>query len=406
MSVAFAAGMLLPGRGGAAMGSRKFWSAIEGAFAGAERRAVHTQRAGALCHFHGGHDHEDGHGGGACGRLHSELHVDKSVPMTKEMQAAQKVTVLGMYANLGLGMCKSGIGYLSGSHALMADAAHTVSDLISDFVTLVAVRFSRKRASEQYPYGYGQLETIGSVVVASFLLSSGLGILAMSGNELVNVIFNNPSIIEPIELSSALGVDHHEGHHKLSEEVTSMADFIGREAALGVALASVAVKEGLFRITERVAKKQNSPALHANAWHHRSDAMTSVVAIVGVGGDILGFPVLDPLGGVVVASMILRTGATIFMDNMFELSGGGGNSKLKARIRSMAEDVLKEEPGWTTITRVRVRRMGPHLIVHLDIKCDGEARVEDITTQHQAVREYIQSHVKGVQEVIVEVAKR
>jgi cation diffusion facilitator family transporter len=170
---------------------------------------------------------------------------------------------------------KAAAGYFGNSTALIADAAHSLGDLFSDFVTLATHKIARKSpaGSSTFSYGFGKFEAIGSASVALMLLSSGAGV----------------------------------AYHSILQVFSETAG-VPTSTALYVAAASVIVKEVLYQATMIIAKQQQSSVLMANAWHHRSDALSSILACIGVAGQMLGVPKLDAVAGFAVAAVIIRAG--------------------------------------------------------------------------------------------------
>ena len=179
------------------------------------------------------------------------------------MERADRITKAGAVANMGMAALKGVVGTAAGSPALQADAVHSLSDLVSDGVSLWALHRARRPPDKHYPYGHGKFEAVGSACVGGMLVAAGggMGIHALQA---------------AVDLFSALEV----GPAALGMQL----------GAAGVAALSVAIKEALYRQTLTVAAKVRSSTLAANAWHHRSDALSSVVALVGIGGAACGVP--------------------------------------------------------------------------------------------------------------------
>ena len=205
--------------------------------------------------------------------------------------AAVRITAVGAVVNLLLSGAKGGAGVACGSSALVADAVHSLSDLASDAATIIAVRLARKPADDDHPYGHGRFETVGTLTVSGLVSLSGLAIGLHSYDALMALAAAAP----------AVSVD---------------ASAVPMGVAAGVAASSILAKEGLFQQTKLVAQRTRSDTLLANAWHHRSDALSSVVALGGVGGTIIGLPLLDPLAGLVVGGLVVRTGLEMGWDSI------------------------------------------------------------------------------------------
>lgn len=219
------------------------------------------------------------------------------------------VTKAGIYANIGLAITKSGVGFLAGSASLLADGLHSLSDLASDVVTFGVLKITHKPANSRYPWGYGRFDALGTLAVAALLVGGSCAIGYSSLEALVAVSSSSPSPLSNAgELGDVAGaLQNHEG-----------IQYAG--PALGVAAASVAVKELLYRKTLDVGKKSRSNVIMANAWHHRSDALSSVIAMAGIAGAMADIPVLDTFGGLLVSGMILKAGVEMGWDAVQELS--------------------------------------------------------------------------------------
>mmetsp|Transcript_20012 Transcript_20012/g.22269 ORF Transcript_20012/g.22269 Transcript_20012/m.22269 type:complete len:473 (+) Transcript_20012:76-1494(+) len=243
-----------------------------------------------------------------------------------------RVTGIGLLSNVGLCIVKVCVGIVSNSHAMIADAAHSVGDMASDFVTL----YTHKKANsvsdkDLLPYGAGKYESLGAFVISIMLVGTGCGIII------------------------------HAFEHIVMGEV-----MIPTTLALYAAGLSIVVKEALYQITYRVAKSENSPVLEANAWHHRSDALSSVVAMGGIAAAQLGVPILDPIAAIAVSGLILQTGWRIMSDSKRELIDEAPSSELLNKIKA----ILDNKPDVMGYTDVRARRMGSYVLVDVSIQVD------------------------------------
>jgi cation diffusion facilitator family transporter len=184
-----------------------------------------------------------------------------------------RVTWIGALSNVALAAVKVVTGWIAHSQALIADGIHSLSDLVSDAVVLLAARHATRDADADHPYGHGRIETAATILVGILLLATA----ALLANNALDALgagdFTTPGVI-----------------------------------ALAVAVASVAAKEALFRYTRRIARRVRSRLLEANAWHHRTDALSSIVVVVGLAGTLLGMVTLDVIGALVVAAMIAKVG--------------------------------------------------------------------------------------------------
>lgn len=187
---------------------------------------------------------------------------------------------------------------------------------MSDFVTLYAYRLAREKANPQYPYGRGKIEPMGGLVVSGLLVGGGLGMANHSVDELLFFLNEKTSdkiapVVDQVSSSPLLGFFEH------SHDYSTLMSLSPYAALLLVG--SIGLKEYLYRVTLKVGHRTKSSVLIANAYHHRSDVVTSVVALVGVGGAALGVPILDPIGGLVVSGMIFKMGLDSGLPSLKEL---------------------------------------------------------------------------------------
>ena len=194
--------------------------------------------------------------------------------LAERYQEAKRITLIGALVNLVLAAAKVGGGLLGNSWALVADGIHSFSDLVTDGLVLFGAAQGAREPDARHPYGHGKVETMVTLLLGLVLVATALGIL-LSG-------------VERIQLLDDLAVPSH--------------------LVIWVAVVAILSKEVLFHYTVVVAKRQNSNLLKANAWHHRTDSVSSVIVLVGVVGSMFGFPYLDPLAAIVVAVMIGRIG--------------------------------------------------------------------------------------------------
>jgi len=275
---------------------------------------------------------------------------------------AIKITLLGLIANLILAILKGFIGLISNSSALIADAGHSFSDLLSDGITLWAVRMSNIPKDKNHPYGHGKFETVGTFFVSIMLIFTGIGIAWHVLNKLD------------------------------SPEVPGII-------SLWMAAIAIVVKEGLFHITRAISKKTGSKILLANAWHHRSDAISSVAAFIGIGGSQLGVPLMDPLAGVLVSGLIIKTGIDIGYESIRELT----DETVEENVIIELGKIMNSIEGVEHYHEMRVRKMGPHLLVDLHIQVDSMMSISAAHQVAERVRLTILKKLPAVNEVLVHV---
>jgi cation diffusion facilitator family transporter len=253
-------------------------------------------------------------------------------------QAASRSTWVSVAVNLALTVAQIVAGVLTRSQGLVADGIHSLSDLVADFVVLVANHFSQKDADLDHPYGHHRYETAASLALGALLLAVGAGMLWSAFVKL-----QHPASIP---------------------EVHSMA--------LWVAVVALAAKESLFRYMLAVAKRVKSSMLVANAWHARSDAASSLVVGVGIIGNLSGYPILDPIAALIVGLMVLRMGWSFGWDALHDLMDRAVDEVEVAAIRQ----TLADTPGVSGVHDVRTRKMGDMIVVDAHIEVDARLTVE------------------------------
>ncbi len=260
--------------------------------------------------------------------------------------AASRSTWVSVAVNLVLTATQITVGILSKSQALVADGIHSLSDLVSDFVVLLASHHSQKDADEAHPYGHQRFETAASLVLGVILLAVGVGMLWSAFLKL-----EAPDSVPQVHI-----------------------------AALWVAGAALVAKELLFRYMLRVAKRVKSSLLVANAWHARSDAASSLVVAIGIIGNLAGYPILDPIAALIVGFMVARMGWGFGWDALHDLVDRSVDEQEVEAIRR----TLAETPGVIGVHDVRTRKMGDMIVVDAHLEVDASISVEqghDIAVQ-------------------------
>jgi len=274
-------------------------------------------------------------------------------------QAGRRSTFVSIWVNVTLTSLQIFTGLFAGSQALIADGVHSLSDLVADFVVLFAAKQSRNPADEDHQYGHQRFETAAALALGAVLLVVGIGMLISA-------------------------------YFKLQAPVTSTVHL----AALWVALATLVSKELLFRYMLRIAQRVRSSMLVANAWHARADAVSSLVVAIGIGGNLLGFSMLDPIAALVVGLMIVRTGWLFFWRALGDLMDKAVSEEESQAIRV----TLLSTPGVFGVHDLRTRKMGDMTIVDVHLELDGEQTVSAGHTIASLARERVmaQHHVLDV----------
>ena len=287
---------------------------------------------------------------------------------------ADQVTLFGGAVNLVLSVLKLVVGVTCHSAALIADAGHSMSDLFSDVITLWAVQLGRLPPDEDHPYGHGKFEAIGSLFLALTLLGTGLSVGSSSYKKLLEI----------------LAMQRLQGLNSLAGSAQ-----IPSRPALLVALLSIVSKEWLYRITKQVGEKLNSQVVIANAWHHRSDAYSSVMALFAIGLAIY-FPSLvatDAAAGMLVAGMICMTGTEILGESIKQLTDTT-NEYLVDKVRKRAEAYTERSDIDMEIKRVRARQVGSLALVDVDINLPGSLTTAQSDQLSDSLRQQLLDDVK------------
>ena len=258
--------------------------------------------------------------------------------MTRENELT-KVTLLGSVGNLVLLSFKFVAGIVAGSSAMVADAVHSLSDFMTDLIVLVFVRIGAKPQDESHDYGHGKFETLATLFVALALVGAAIGIIVSGSLKIARWLQG-----EALETPGML--------------------------ALWAALLSILVKEILFRYTIARGRALESPAVVANAWHHRSDALSSIGAAVGIGGAILlgqRWAVLDPLASIVVGGMLVKVAWDLLRESTGELT----DSSLSAETEREIEEIIRSFPQVSEPHNLRTRRIGNRIAIEAHVRLDG-----------------------------------
>lgn len=252
--------------------------------------------------------------------------------------AASRSTWVSVVVNLVLTAIQIVAGVLTKSQGLIADGIHSLSDLVADFVVLLANHHSRKDADADHPYGHHRYETAASLVLGGLLLAVGAGMLWSAFLKL-----EQPESVAPVH-----------------------------GAALWVAGGALVSKEVLFRYMLAVAKRVKSSMLVANAWHARSDAASSLVVGLGIAGNLAGYPILDPIAAAIVGFMVARMGWSFGWDALHDLMDRAIDDEEIAAIR----ETLEQTPGVKGVHDIRARKMGDLIVADVHIEVDAALSVE------------------------------
>ena len=278
---------------------------------------------------------------------------------TNREKSIYKVTWIGSIVNFLLLVFKFIAGFLGHSSALVADAVHSLSDFATDIIVIVFVKISGKPEDDDHRYGHGKYETLATALIGVALFAVGIGLLVSGATKVADVI---KGVVLP---------------------APSMI-------ALVAAAVSIVAKEILYRYTVRVGKNLNSQAVVANAWHHRSDAFSSIGTLIGIGGAILlgeKWRILDPLAAIVVSAFIIKVAADLLkpcVDELLERS-------LPAETEKRILDIIASFPEVSLPHHLRTRRIGNHIAIEVHLRMDGKTSLEDAHTVATNVERQLKS---------------
>lgn len=280
---------------------------------------------------------------------------------------AMRVSAVSIIVNTALSLLKLIAGIFAKSGAMVSDAVHSASDVFSTFIVIIGIKLSEKKSDDDHPYGHERMECVASIVLAVILAATGFGI----GAEGIGKIL--------------------EGNYK---EIA-----IPGVMALVAAVVSVVVKEWMYWYTRAAAKRINSGALMADAWHHRSDSLSSIGAFAGILGARLGFPIADSVASVIICVFILKAAFDIFRDAVDKMV----DKACPAEIVNKMKEVISEQSGVEGIDDIKTRLFGPKIYVDVEIAVDGEKTLIEAHKIAEAVHDAIEGSFENVKHCMVHV---
>lgn len=297
-------------------------------------------------------------------------HMEKSFKRTDEAdkQIAMRVSGISIVVNIVLSLLKLLAGIVAHSGAMISDAVHSASDVVSTIVVIIGVQFANKKSDAKHPYGHERLECVSSIVLAGLLFVTGIGI-GISG-------------IEKILAGTA------------GEELS-----VPGILALIAAVASIMVKEWMYWFTRAAAKKINSGALMADAWHHRSDALSSIGSFIGILGSRMGYPILDPVASVIICIFIGKAAYDIFVDAINKMVDHSCDEETVQEIRSAISSV----PGVERIDLLQTRLFGSKMYVDIEIAADADIPLKSAHAIAEQVHNKVEAQFRNVKHCMVHV---
>lgn len=267
----------------------------------------------------------------------AELDSEDATP--ERAAATKRSTWISVAVNVLLTVCQVAIGLVAGSQGLIADGIHSLSDLVADFVVLLAVHHAAKAPDEDHHYGHQRYENAASLALGGLLLAVGLGMILSAAHKL-----QTPADIPTVQT-----------------------------VALWVALGALLAKELLFRYMLHVAERVRSSMLIANAWHARSDAASSLVVAIGIAGNLLGYALLDPIAALIVGFMVARMGWSFTWDAMHDLTD---RAATEDEVAGIAADILAT-PGVLGMHELKTRKTGDMILADVHLEIDGSLTVAE-----------------------------
>lgn len=284
-----------------------------------------------------------------------------------EQQIVNRVSFVGIAGNILLSVFKFFAGIFGHSGAMVSDAVHSLSDVFATFVAWLGVRMSAKAADKEHPYGHERLECVAALILGTILALTG----AFIGYEGVRKVLAG-----------------------------NYADLsVPRAIALWAAVISIIIKEAMYWYTRYYAKILNSSAFMADAWHHRSDAFSSVGSLIGVGGAMLGFPVLDPLASAVIAVCILKVSYDILKDAVSKMLDTSCGEEYERNLRHFIAQIS----GVERVNSVHTRQFGNKIYIDAEIAVDGNlslTRAHDIAS---LVHDKVEKQFENVKHIMIHV---
>ncbi len=251
-----------------------------------------------------------------------------------------RVTLIGTVVNAILIVLKFAAGILGNSAAMVADGVHSLSDFLTDFVVIIMLEISSKPSDKDHAFGHGKYETLATTIIGLLLILVGGGILWSGTIKIYGFLINGEELLSP-------------GWY-----------------AFGAAIASILLKEGIYQYTMLKSKTLNSEALVANAWHHRSDALSSIGTSIGIGAAcLLGseWAILDPLAAIIVSFFIFKVAIQLIRSSVSQLL----ESSLPIEIEKEIENIVNSYPGVTEMHNLRTRQIGVNYAITMHVRMDG-----------------------------------
>ena len=282
-------------------------------------------------------------------------------------KVANRVSMITIIGNIALSVIKLIAGIIAHSNAMISDAVHSASDVFSTIVVIIGIKLASKKSDKEHPYGHERLECVAAIVLAIVLFITGLGIGMEALKNIVSGDYENlmvPGIL-----------------------------------ALIAAILSIVAKEGMYWYTRYYAKKIDSSALMADAWHHRSDAFSSIGALIGIGGARLGFPIMDSIASLVIFVFIVKAAFDIFKDAMDKMVDHSCDEAMEKQLR----DCIMRNDKVLGLDLLQTRIFGNKIYVDVEIQADASLTLREGHKIAEAVHDDIERTFPKVKHIMVHV---
>lgn len=282
-------------------------------------------------------------------------------------KVANKVSLVTIVGNVLLSVIKLIAGFVAHSNAMISDAIHSASDVFSTIIVIIGIRLSARKPDKEHPYGHERMECVAAIVLAIVLFITGLGIGSTAIKNIANGSYNS------LQVPGIL--------------------------ALAAAILSILCKEGMYWYTRYNAKKIDSSALMADAWHHRSDAFSSIGALIGIAGARLGFPIMDSVASLVIFVFIVKAAYDIFKDAIDKMVDHSCDDKTEKEIR----DCVMNNKKVLGIDLLQTRIFGNKIYVDVEIRADASYTLKEAHEIAESVHNDIETNFPKVKHIMVHV---
>ena len=285
----------------------------------------------------------------------------------KKIDLAYKVSIISIIVNAILFVFKLLAGIVGHSKAMISDAIHSASDIVSTIVVIIGIFISRKTSDEKHPYGHEKFECIAAIILSAMLFGLGISICIDGIEAIINksyLIIKTPTLI-----------------------------------ALIAAIISIIVKEWMYQFTFKASIKENSNALYADAWHHRSDALSSIGALIGIAASMLGFKIFDPIASVVIAICIIKAAFDILIDGINKMVDTSASNEILKKIT----DIINNEKEIKNIDSLKTRLFGSKLYIDLEIAVDKTLSLIEAHDIAHKIHDLLEENIKNCKHCMVHV---